>query len=803
MKYFGFFFSLIFALCIALGLAINLASLPPLANVFDPFRGFWQNAKGENESDYSNLILGNLKGEVEVFYDHHLIPHIYAADEEDLYRVQGYITARHRLWQMEFQVLAAGGRLSEIVGDLALDYDREMRRKGMTYGAEQKLKFLRENDPETLRFIQAYSDGVNAYIEQMTQANLPVEYKLLDYQPEPWSPYKTLLFLMNMAEMLSGDRDLQYTNFWSLFGEEWLEGLFLDREAGVDPVISKQEWDFTPLPIKTPDVSYPDSGLVSEVLPSKEPGLGSNNWAVSGSKTQNGYPILANDPHLALNLPSLWFVIQLSTDEFTVKGASLPGALGVILGYNENIAWGSTNADRDVKDWYAIKFKDENRQEYLYNDQWIQSTKRIETIKVNNQEDFIDTVIYTHYGPVVYDKEFNLEGKPRNFALKWTAHEGSNEQKTFLDLNKSSNHSEYLSALSHYTAPAQNFVFASVQGDIAMKVQGKFPIKWEEQGKFLMDGNNPKFEWQGYIPGEHNAHEMNPARGFVSSANQLPTHESYPYYVFGDELEHYRNRRINERLSVMQDITIEDMMELQQDNFHLHAAEMLPVMIAALDSNALGPNGQLMLQELKDWDLISGPDQSAPALFASWWNHLEKRLGQYWDTKGFPVVQPGRYHLSQSIVNNPEAPWFDNHGTPAIETAADLIRESFLQMVDEMVEFKSSNDPPTWAAYKNTHIAHLVPAFGAYGHEFIRTGGGKGIVNAIDDDWGPGWRMVVELGPEIKAFGIFPGGQSGNPGSQYYDNFIEKWASGEYIDIGIKKKEDLKDRLFHMYFSPN
>lgn len=443
MKYVGFFFSLMVSLLVAVGLSINLAGLPPLASIFDPFRGFWQNMSAEEVNSPEEISLEGLMGPVKVSYDTNLVPHVFAENEADLYRVQGYVTAAHRLWQMEFQVRAAEGRLSEVVGEVALRHDREMRRKGLGFGAENKLAFLEKNDPETLRFMQAYAEGVNAYIQELSPGDRPIEYKLLDYQPEPWSPYKSLIFLMNMAETLSGDSDLAYTNFRNLFGEDWMQQLFPEYPQGTVPVVTKQNWGFQPGIPPIPEQNYPDSGLVSSILPGKVPGYGSNNWAVSGSKTESGNPILANDPHLALNLPSLWYAIQLSTPTYSVKGASLPGAMGVIIGFNERIAWGMTNADRDVKDWYKITFKDHSRKEYLYNGQWIQSTSRLEPIKIKGQQDFVDTVIYTHYGPVVYDRNFLTEGKPTNFALKWTALEGSNEQRTFLSLNKAADYEDF------------------------------------------------------------------------------------------------------------------------------------------------------------------------------------------------------------------------------------------------------------------------------------------------------------------------------------------------------------------------
>ena len=802
MKYIGFFFSLLFSLLVAVGLSINLAKLPPLAKVFDPFKGFWQNAYSEDYDPDTEVAIDGLQSEVMVDYDENLIPHIFAENDMDLYRVQGYVTAMHRLWQMEFQVMAAEGRLSEIVGPIALNRDREMRRKGLGFGAKNKLKYLQKEDPENLNLMLAYADGVNAYIDQLSPGDLPLEYKLLDYYPEAWTPYKTLLFLMNMSETLSGDSDLAYTNFRNIFGDEWQDKLFPDKPEGVVPVITKEDWGFEPLDVKKPGIEFLDSTKITELLPEKEPGLGSNNWVVAGEKTASGYPILANDPHLALNLPSLWFAMQLSTPEYTVKGATLPGTLGVILGFNEHMAWGSTNADRDVKDWYRITFKDQSREEYLYNGQWIQSTTQLETFLVKGQNEFVDTVVYTHYGPVVYDRNFKFEGKPLDFALKWTAHGESNENKTFIGLNKGKDYGDFIEALTHYVAPAQNFVFASGSGDIALKIQGRFPLKWEGQGKFLMDGSKPMYEWQGFIPTEHNAQIKNPEQGFLTSANQHPVSYNYPYFVYNNNYEYFRNRRITDQLTGKSGITVEDLKNLQLDNFNLHASEILPLMLDSVRGGGTEKEA-FWLAELKDWDYNASAEKFAPALFKSWWDHMESALFGSWDTKGLPITYPTKFTLSNLLKNEPDADWFDKSNTATKETASYWINEGYLGMVDEMKSLTENSDSISWSAYKNTHLSHLIPNLTPFGRFEIPIGGGKGIVNASASDWGPGWRMIVEMGPVIKALGIYPGGQSGNPGSKYYDNFVDAWASGEYLKIELRNRGNSSEMLFQTKYTPN
>lgn len=799
MKYFGFLISLILALILAIALSLQLGQVPPLGWLLDPYHGFWQNAYSEDELAKDQVKLKNLSAPVEIVYDEYLVPHIFAQNEPDLFRAQGYVTAQHRLWQMEFQTRAAAGRISEIVGSRALDFDRMQRRKGLSFGAEAALTFLEAEDPETLSLITAYADGVNQYIEQLNAAQLPVEYKLLNYRPEPWPPFKTLLLLKYMADMLVGDKDLEYTNLLQLIGPDLMASLFPDTPQENDPIIeSTKKWEFSPLTVEKPaDIHYPDTSLLVDPVPSPEPGVGSNNWAVSAAKTLRGHPILANDPHLSLNLPSLWYAMQLTTPDYSVKGATLPGALGVISGFNKNIAWGVTNATRDVRDWYSITFKSDKRLEYLYNNQWIQSTLRIEEIQIKGELPYMDTVIYTHYGPVVYDKYFRSNAQNINFSLRWTAHDGSNEQRTFLDLNRGRDHDDFIRALNHFTSPAQNFAFASVTGDIAMKVQGKFPLRWEGQGKYLMDGSNPDFEWKDPIPASHNPATLNPERGFVSSANQNPVDPSYPYYVFDDDFEQYRNRRLNRRLEEMDSITAQDMKALQQDNFNLHAAEALPVMLAYMEELPVPPAGNDFLADLKLWDFYAEADLMTPALFDVWWDHFTALAWGKWESPGRPIVYPNNYQTTRLLNEESENPVFDRPETPAIETARHLVAESFERMVEELGDWNDNNGSLTWSNYKKTSVRHLIQDFTVFGHYNIHTGGGAGILNATSERHGPSWRMVVEMAPnDIRAYGVYPGGQSGNPGSRFYDNILEKWIDGEYLRFDLRESGDRDNALF-------
>ena len=680
MKYIQFTLSLVLAIAIFYGLNTKFGSIPPIGKFLDPAHGVWQNE--QSESITGNIEITGLSREVTVHYDEQFVPHIFAQNETDLYRAQGYITAKHRLWQMEFQTFAAAGRLSEIFGEGALSYDRLQRRRGMVFGANNMIAKVKENN-ELLGFMEAYKEGINEYINELSIASYPVEYKLLDYTPEPWSIDKTALLLMYMTQDLAGyDSDLEYTNALRKFGKERFDLLFPDFFDINDPVTPKEtDWSYIDAEMtKSPQSELPlDS--IAETISKPHPDNGTNNWAISGSRSYSGKPILANDPHLGLNLPSIWFVMQLATPEHNSFGATLPGALGIISGFNNHIAWGETNATRDVLDWYKIEFKDNSRTQYKYNDTWENTVVLVEEIKIRGQKTYLDSVIYTHHGPVTYDHNFLGNGEKEGYAMKWIGHIGGNTQGTFLELNKSKNYQDYENALKHYIAPAQNFVFASTEGDIALWTQGLFPNKWKGQGKFLLDGSNPDHDWQSFIPQAYNAHAINPARGFVSSANQHPVDESYPFYVFNDGYEAYRNRVINDYFNSKGKFNIQDFKDLQNNTYNLKASELLPYMFENMNTSGLTSKELDLLNLIKSWDFYSDIDQMAPSIWTNWWLKLYDLTWDEFDVKDLALDRPFDFQTIYMLKNLPEDTFMDVTSTPKKESSHDLFLISFKEEI--------------------------------------------------------------------------------------------------------------------------
>ncbi|MEP6728832.1 MAG: penicillin acylase family protein [Bacteroidota bacterium] len=801
------------ALIVLLGTKLFIPA--PLAVLLSPQHGVWQNAEPAGINYSTELSFPQLSGKTEVYFDERLVPHVFADNDRDAFFIQGYLHAKFRLWQMEFQTHAAAGRLSEIMGDKigTLDVlnkvDRYFRRLGMGYAAEKSL-VLMEADSATKMMCDAYTAGVNACITSLSSSQLPLEYKLLGYKPEAWTNLKTALFIKYMAyDLAGGESDFEFTAAKNALSKIDFETIVPIRQDSLDPIIpSGTLFDKPAVTAKAPAsadslyFNYSKDTAALPVLPQKpDKDNGSNNWAVNGKKTRSGYPILCNDPHLGLNLPSLWYEMQIHTPHYNAYGATFPSAPGVIIGFNDSCAFGVTNAGRDVRDYYTIQFKDASRTSYLFNGEWKQTELRTERIKIKDKPDFIDTVAYTVFGPVIFDASYaNRNNDGKNYAVRWKAHDASNEMKMFYQLDRAKNYNEYLEAIKNLHTPGQNCAFAAKNGDIAMWCQGEFPAKWRRQGDFVMPGTDSSYMWQGMIPQSENPHVLNPERGFVSSANQLPADTTYPYYI-GPGFPNYRGWTINKRLNKMADITPQDMMDLQTDNYNVFAEMARPVLLQHMNEAALDADGKKYWNIFKEWNLRSDTGETGPVVFAVLWENLEKEVWADDIARIKTTLVPYQSSLLEGILRDSAFKFVDNINTQQKETLSDDVLAAFKKAVP-VIKKAETDDRGSWAKFKDTHISHLTK-LPALSRLHLPIGGGTHIINAAKADHGPSWRMIVSLTPETQAYGVYPGGQNGNPGSVYYDNFIDTWANGKYYTLWMMKKEEMADERvkFKMSFT--
>ena len=739
--------------------------LPPLGHFLNPYSGIWQNA--EAPDSYSDIALSSssVTQEVRIIFDERMVPHIYAENLKDALFAQGYVEAYHRLFQMDISTRSPAGRLSEVLGPNLLEYDKKQRRLGLSYAADNAVRSWQQF-PDLLKNVDAYTAGVNYYIENLSPAHYPMEYKLLDFAPTAWNNRRCALLLKAMSQTLASyEEDIEMSNAFKLLGEDDFKVVYPLYNPKDIPVI---EGPYSPEKYKNINETVVEElsiYLPKIGRPRSPDGVGSNNWAISGSKSETGKPLLANDPHLALSLPSTWYEIAITTPDFSAHGVTLLGMPGIMIGFNENIAWGETNVGHDVSDYYTVAWTDKSRTSYMLDGKATKTTIKVESYHVKGMKEVYDTVRYTAWGPIVDDSI--------NLALRWIVHDEAStpEFMTFVRGMTCNTYDEYLAATGTFQAPAQNFIYADNHNEIGLRINGKLPIKAYGEGVMVSDGSFTNNGWQGFIPRNENPQERNPARGYVSSSNQWSASTEYPYF-FNGNFEGYRGRMANSVLSQDGTFSIADMKALQNSNYSIEAEEALGIILPLLDSNNLE---QASL--LSEWNFEYNADAKAPPLFDRWFAALEQMIwDEIFSETTIALPTPDTWVTINLMESSKDHPFYDVQATPHTENLRDLVNASFTAVI--------SLPKATLGETKKAHIPHLtrLPAFSS---DTIHLGGTKRALNAMQQTVGPSWRMIVALGETPEAYGMYPGGQSGNPASAYYMNKIDAWAKGEYDRIPL------------------
>ena len=451
--------------------------IPALGRLLNPEKGVWRNAENAIKHKDQRIKIDGIEAPIEIHFDQRMVPHIYASNMEDALFAQGYIEAYFRLWQMDFISRAAGGRLAEVVGSKALRRDIRQRKTGMMMAAENALESWSQHDNAIMT---KYIDGVNAYIDKLKSSDYPIEFKLLGYNPEKWTALHSALVLKSMTSTLASyNEDIGATNTLNQLGEELFDQLFPNIDPDQTPVIPNEvAYSIENMPSRLkPDGQLYAEGFFEDLTIYKGmKGVGSNNWAVHRKKTEAGNTLLCNDPHLNLTLPSIWIEMHIVTPEFNAYGVSIPGMPGIMIGFNENIAWGNTNVGHDFTDYYTIDWIDEKKTKYMLDGQPVPVSIRKEAIKIKDAEDYEFEMKLTHFGPVYAESEGSTTP---DLARDWIGYKkhGLDETSVFVNVMKSKNYSEFKSASNQFFAPAQNFLFADRAKYCALRVNGNLALK--------------------------------------------------------------------------------------------------------------------------------------------------------------------------------------------------------------------------------------------------------------------------------------------------------------------------------------
>jgi penicillin amidase len=637
-----------------------------------------------------NLQVAGLTAPVQVIRDRVGVPQIYAQNEHDLFFAQGYVHAGDRLWQMEFNRRIGAGTLSAVLGSGTLEIDLFMRTLGLRRAAEQEAALLED---DTRAILQAYADGVNAYVDTH-RSRLPLEFTILGVDPAPWTPADTLVWGKVMAYNLCGnlDYELLRAQIVAQLGAAAAQQLMPPYAGGAPVIIPPEARSYGWLR----DVSIELPAGLDALLSSASPDAGSNNWVVHGSRTATGKPLLANDMHLGLDLPSIWYEVGLHGGRFDVAGFSFVGVPLIIVGHNSRIAWGVTNLPSDVQDLYIEKADGANPAQYEYKGQWLDLQMVPETIEIEGQSPQTIYVLVTRHGPIVNSVMGSLkDAEP--MALQWTALQPRRIWRAVTLLDTASNWDEFRAALSYWDVPSQNFVYGDVDGNIGYQSTGLIPIRAAgHDGTLPVPGWTGEYEWQGFIPFDELPSVYNPPTGFIVSANNKVVPDSYPYHLATEWSAPYRAGRVTALLAADDSITIQDMQDIQSQTYSLPAAALRPYLLAIQPSTDLETRA---LAQVSAWDLYLESDRVGAAVYEVWnWFLVNNTLS---DELGEDLLQTYLAHdelhmpMMIDLMAQPDSTWFDDHSTAAVETRDDIAKRSLTDAVAWLSSHYGS-DPAKW-----------------------------------------------------------------------------------------------------------
>lgn len=795
-----------------------IGPLPPLGPLLDPANGVWASAAATNFPSQQLRQIPGLRDSVKVLFDDRGVPHIFASSEADAWRALGFVVARDRLFQMEAQTRAASGRLTEWAGQRALEADRETRDIGLPWGAERKAAAYDRSSPAWLA-MQAYADGVNAYISQMRPRDLPLEYRLLNARPVKWEPIHSFYFLGRMSLTLAlSEATMQRLHAQSMVGKEAADRLFPVNSPIQEPIQpngrSSPRYDLTELPPPgRPDTSAAVAlaareRLLDALAPSHEfeplGAIGSNSWAVAPSRSSTGHALLAGDPHLDLTLPSVWYEMHIVVPgRLDVAGVGFPGMPGVVIGFNRDIAWTFTNTGADVNDLYAERVDDEaHPSRYQVDGKWRQLEKRVESYKdPRGRVLHTDTLYFTHRGPMR-----RILGQW--LSMRWTALEPSHEPDNFLALSGSHSVNDWLYAMRDYVAPTQNGLVADKIGNIAIRSSGAYPVRpGDGRGDVIRDGSQSSSDWVGFLPLDKYPFAINPAQGFLASANQQPVDPlQNPAYMGSSWYSPWRAMRINSLLRNDSSVTPDDMRRFQTDPGSPRADAFVPLFLAAAaHQDSIGKSNDTLRDAarlLAEWDRRYARDNRRAVLFEAAMDDLGARVWDELFNADEPKPRAAFARMPETqilleLARSPNSAWWDNLKTPGKEDRDAILASSLRAGYDSVVARHGQPDSSgwTWSANRKAYIRHLlrIPALAA---PRVSLQGGPATLNPSSGDGtqGASWRMVVELGPEVRAWAVYPGGQSGAPASSRYADRLSQWALGQLDPVLFPRRPEDLDR---------
>ncbi len=763
--------------------------------------------------DYNEHIdIPGLSGSVDVYRDSYGIPHIFAQNEKDLYLVTGYLEAEERLWQMDLIRRVTQGRLSEIFGDKLVETDVLLRKLRIP---ENSKRILASIPDSIVKLLDYFSQGVNYYIKTHRD-KLPVEFKILGYKPDLWKPEHSL----NLVGYMAWNLELGYKMEILLnvlrgkISKEKFEELLPDFSLQKTFVYE----DFPK--IKQEDV---DTALVAALDKLKEiaPEIfhGSNNWVVGPQKSVTGKPIFSNDMHLELRLPPIWTRIhQVVPGKLNVTGVVLPGEPFVVAGHNKRIAWGMTNVMLDGADFYVEKINPEDSTQYFFNGQWRKMTVRKEKIYVKGKkEPVVKTLYFTHRGPIFTE---NMGMKHPAVSMRWIGNEDTREIVALYRLNRARNWQEFRDAVRGFKSVSQNIAYADVDGNFGLQNTGRIPVR-TAPGYLFLPGDTDKYDWKSFVPFDSLPYEYNPARGFVSSANNRTIDpKKFKFYISEWFELPYRINRIRQMLTAKEKLSKEDMRKMLYDHLSLQAVEIKPVLLKYLEKAKLNAVEKAAYETLKKWDNRYEIDSKGPVIFETFLMKFVKNIAE--DEMGEKAFHEfngsllfSKYLLQRAFANEQSA-WCDDVRTKdKKETFAEMTVKSFRDAVAAIQKKYGNPSEIAWGDvhhYTPVHPLQKVKILDKI-FEFSRDVPAPGCSNTVNpftynfnepfnSHFGASEKHIFDASGWDKSMSILPAGISGLNKSPHYDDQIKKYVEGELLPDYFNKESIIKKAKYHAVYQP-
>ena len=735
----------------------------------------------------------SLSEDVEVFFDDYGVPSVFAENDSDMFKVAGYIGARDRLFQMAFMKYAYKGQLSLVVNDTLFAEDRFLRTLGFEKTAK---KTFDKVPPEIMKHLEDTCYGINAYVESLSPSEYPLEFKLLQIKELPvFEPLDIIALSTMMAWELQGgwDSELFFGAINEQLGPEYLAEILPAYKKDYVTIASND------VLLKSYQQFASDTKGLRSLLKTDRHGYGSNAWAVSGSKTVSGQPLLANDPHLAYNQPPWWYEIRLKSDNFNFGGYGLYGFPLPVIGHNEYIGWGFTNVMTDDMDFY-IESLNEDQTQYYVDGEWRDLLIEEEEITLKSGDIRKITIRSTHRGPIISKIHRDAKALNKAISFQWTEYDAFDETTGLFMLAQASNWEEFSEASKMFGAPGQNWTYADKEGNIGWRPSSKVPIRLDAEMLIPFDGTTTKHDWQGYIPFDEMPYSFNPDKGYISNGNNKIIGDEYPYYISRYWADPSRGEQIDRRLRIDAKFDADDMKSILNDITSPFGQEYAPLFIANY-TQGFSAEGDKIYDMLKGWDGVESIDSGATVAFHAVYLQLVQNLFQdelySFGDDSFDTFYSLKYIRSLAIrktFDGEATLWVDNVLTDEQETLNDIVNKSFHDAHVFLAENYGNPKDLSWGQVHQVTYRHRLDkdplvkrlinfSVGPYpmaGSGMTPRAASYSVSEPFNVRAGSSMRRVIDFSNFDNGYSILPTGQSGLFRSQHYDDQTEMYNAGEF-----------------------